>query len=417
MAAGDIDRLRTILPMARPANGREAYTLEQFLDELVGPAGAVRPVKVHKRRVRYTVGGCMAEVSDVVADGRATRTIAIESTDAAAVIAAIHSVGLGGYLNTNYPRGLAALRDGRAARYATIDVGTNSVKFHIGERDPDGAWTTVLDRAEVTRLGEGLAETGAISPAALERTAEAIKAMAEEARREGVLAVAAVGTAGLRAATNQADVLAVIRERSGVEVEVIPGDEEGRLAYQAVQSSLATTAHALVVFDTGGGSSQFTFGRDGQIQEQFSLPVGAVEYTERFGLAGTVSEARLQEALAAIAADLARIHGRPAPDALVGMGGAITNLTAIMHSLAVYDPDVVQGSVLSRAEIDRQIELFRSRDIAGRREIVGLQPKRADVILAGACIVRTVMAALGQSALTVSDRGLRHGLLLERFGP
>jgi exopolyphosphatase/guanosine-5'-triphosphate,3'-diphosphate pyrophosphatase len=84
--------------------------------------------------------------------------------------------------------------------------------------------------------------------------------------------------------------------------------------------------------------------------------------------------------------------------------------------MATYDPDVVQGTVLDRAEIDRQIELYRSRDVDGRREIVGLQPKRADVILAGACIVRTVMEILGQNALTVSDRGLRHGLLSDRFG-
>jgi exopolyphosphatase/guanosine-5'-triphosphate,3'-diphosphate pyrophosphatase len=84
--------------------------------------------------------------------------------------------------------------------------------------------------------------------------------------------------------------------------------------------------------------------------------------------------------------------------------------------MATYDPDVVQGTVLDRAEIDRQIELYRSRDVAGRREVVGLQPKRADVILAGACIVRTVMEVLGQDSLTVSDRGLRHGLLIDRFG-
>ena len=103
-------------------------------------------------------------------------------------------------------------------------------------------------------------------------------------------------------------------------------------------------------------------------------------------------------------------------DALVGMGGAITNITAVKHGMATYDPDVVQGTVLDRGEIDRQIELYRSQDVAGRREIVGLQPKRADVILAGACIVRTVMDKLGRDSLTVSDRGLRHGLIAERFG-
>jgi exopolyphosphatase/guanosine-5'-triphosphate,3'-diphosphate pyrophosphatase len=96
---------------------------------------------------------------------------------------------------------------------------------------------------------------------------------------------------------------------------------------------------------------------------------------------------------------------------------AITNLAAVKHELATYDPDVVQGAVLARGEIERQIELYRTRTAERRREIVGLQPKRAEVILAGACIVRTVLALLERESLTVSDRGLRHGLLAERFGP
>ena len=98
------------------------------------------------------------------------------------------------------------------------------------------------------------------------------------------------------------------------------------------------------------------------------------------------------------------------------MGGATTNIAAVKHGLARYDAEVVQGTVLDRAEIDRQIELYCSMDADARRGIVGLQPKRAEVILAGACIIRTVMDKLGKSTLTVSDRGLRHGVLAERFG-
>jgi len=97
------------------------------------------------------------------------------------------------------------------------------------------------------------------------------------------------------------------------------------------------------------------------------------------------------------------------------MGGAVTNLAAVKHGLATYDRDVVHATILDRAEIDRQIELYRLRDGDERRHIIGLQPNRAEVILAGACIVRTVLAKLGRESLTVSDRGLRHGLLVERF--
>src|SRR6185295_6047586 len=190
-----------------------------------------------------------------------------------------------------------------------------------------------------------------------------------------------------------------------------------RLAYLAVKTELGLAAGSLVVFDTGGGSSQFTFGRGERIDERFSVDVGATRFTERFGLAGAVAEDTLASALAAIAADLVRLEGRTAPDTVVGMGGAVTNLTAVKHGLATYDPDVVQGTVLTLAEIERQIELYRTRSADERRAIVGLQPARAEVILAGACIVRTVLTLLGRDSLTVSDRALRHGLLAERFAP
>lgn len=416
MPAADVARVCEALHLPPSSLAREDYTLQQFLDEVAGPSGMVRPVSVRKHRVRYTVGGCSSEVSDVVADGQSTRTIAIESEDAAAVVEAVRSVGLEGYVNTNYPRGLTALLDGQPERYAVIDVGTNSIKFHVAERAVDGGFDTVVDRADVTRLGEGIDAGGEIVPQALERAIVAIDGMAKEARTLGVRATAAVGTAGLRAAGNREAVLEAIRNRTGVAIEVIPGAEEGRLAYRAVEAGLGSTAGSLVVFDTGGGSSQFTFGRDGHVTEQYSVPVGAVRFTERYGLAGAVTAAVLDDALAGIDAELSSLDGRPRPDALVGMGGAITNITAVRHVMAVYDPSVVQGTVLERSELDRQIELYRTQDADERRSIVGLQPKRAEVILAGACIVRTVMDKLGQTSLTVSDRGLRHGVLAERFG-
>ena len=361
------------------------------------------------------VGGCTSEVTEIAVGGKSTRTIAIESENASAVTAAVASVGLACYLNTSYPRGLRALLESTPERYAVIDVGTNSVKFHIAERDADGKMGKVVDRAEMTRLGEGLGERGEIGPEAIERTASAIADMVREAQENGVRAIAAVGTAGLRLARNSASVVEAIRTHTGVAIEVISGEEEGRLAYLAVKAGLGVPESSLVVFDTGGGSSQFTFGRGSHVDERFSVDVGAVRYTERFGLDNVVSTAVLNDALAAIAKDLSRIDGRPTPNVLVGMGGAVTNITAVKHRLKSYDPDIVQGTTLERAEIDRQIELYRSRDSAERRAIVGLQPKRADVILAGACIVRTVMDKLHQDAVIVSDRGLRHGLLVERF--
>jgi exopolyphosphatase/guanosine-5'-triphosphate,3'-diphosphate pyrophosphatase len=301
------------------------------------------------------------------------------------------------------------------ARYAVIDVGTNSVKFNISERREDGTWRTVVDRAEITRLGEGLQETGEINSDAMERTVSAIGAMAADAQDNGVTAIEAVGTMGMRTAGNSDQFIDAVQQRCGVRIEVIPGEEEGRLAYLAVKSGLGLAEGSLVIFDTGGGSTQFTFGRGASVEERFSLNVGAVRFTEEYGLGGMVSPAQLRTALDAIAADLARLGTGRSPDALVGMGGAITNIAAVKHGLASYDPDIVQGSVLERAEIERQIELYRSRSLDARREIVGLQPKRADVILAGACIVMTVMDKLSKDEISVSDRGLRQGLLIDRF--
>ena len=274
-------------------------------------------------------------------------------------------LGLEAVPNVSFPRGLKALAAFGSRRYAVIDVGTNSVKFHVGERAADGTWRTVVDRADVTRLGEGLDESGKLGAEPIARTLDAIAGMVEEARNLGVEEIAAVGTAGLRIASNSADLVDAVRDRSGIEIEVISGEEESRLAYLAVESGLGIAPGSLVVFDTGGGSSQFTFGKAGRVEERFSVNVGAVRLTERFGLDGAVSEETLAEALDAIAGELAALDGRPPPDAVVGMGGAVTNLAAVKHDLADYDPEVVQGTELDRAEIERQVALYRTRDAEG----------------------------------------------------
>jgi exopolyphosphatase/guanosine-5'-triphosphate,3'-diphosphate pyrophosphatase len=417
LSATEVAAVAAALAAAPPPPAFSASTLDDILDELVRPSQDVQAVQVSKRRRHYTINGCMAELTDVHTDRGVRRTIAVESEDPARVIATVRELQLGTFPNVSFPRGLKALVGFGARRYAVIDVGTNSVKLHVGERRADGVWQKVVDRAELTRLGEGLEEAGHLNAEPIERTVESIALMADEARRNGALTIAAVGTAGLRIAPNSAALVQAVRARCGVEIEVISGEEEGRLGYLAVRSGLGLAQGSLVVFDAGGGSTEFTFGHGELIDERFSLSVGAVRFTERYGLGSVVSEDVLAMALEAMAADLTRLDGRPRPDVLVAMGGTVTNLAAVEHGLAAYDPDVVQGTVIDRAEIDRQIELYRTRTVEERRRIVGLQPKRADVILAGACIVRTVMAKLGCESLTVSDRGLRHGLLVDRFRP
>jgi exopolyphosphatase/guanosine-5'-triphosphate,3'-diphosphate pyrophosphatase len=415
LGTADVETVLGALGVSVPELTRETYTLEQLTDEVVGASPALTAVAVHKRRVHYRLGDCMAELSEVTAGKRSARTIAVEAEDPELVAATVRELGLADRPNVCLARGLKTMLGLEPVRFAVIDVGTNSVKLHVGERRADGSWQTVVDRAEVTRLGEGLGETGVLQPEPLRRTADAIVGMIEEARRAGAAEIAAVATAGMRQAENSAELVEAVRERCGVGIEVISGEEEARLAYLAATSELDVGRGSLVVFDTGGGSTEFTFGKAGKVDERFSVDVGAARYTERFGLDGAVSDDGIAQALQATAADLAKLDGRPRPAALVGLGGALTNLAAVRHGLATYDADVVQGTVLDRAEVDRQIDLYRTRTADQRREIVGLQPARAEVILAGACIVRTVLDKLQCDELTVSDRGLRHGLLVERF--
>jgi exopolyphosphatase / guanosine-5'-triphosphate,3'-diphosphate pyrophosphatase len=413
LPADDVARVLTTLGVEVPATARDEYTLEDLDREVVHPNSDLRAVDVHKRRARYTIDDCMLEQTEVTIDDSTTISIAVESSDAALVSATVRKLGLSGRRNVCVARGLKALIGFGARRYAVIDVGTNSVKFHLGEQDRERR--TLVDCAEVTRLGEGIAESGRLAPEAMQRTVDAIAAMVDEARSRGVVDIAAVGTAGLRIAPNRGELIEAVQNRCAITIEVISGEEEARLAYLAATTALPAVHGQLVVFDSGGGSSQFTFGHDEHVEERFSVDVGAVRVAERFGLSDAVPKETLDAALLAVARDLDRLDGRPKPDAVIAIGGTSTNLAAVKHGLEQYDADVVQGTVLDLAEIDRQIELYRTRRAADRRAIAGLQPARAEVILAGACIVRTILTTLHHEAMTVSDRGLRHGVVAERF--
>ncbi|WP_244929650.1 Ppx/GppA family phosphatase [Nocardioides sp. W7] len=398
-----------------PTPRRPRYTLEELVREALGSRDDVRVLDVHKSRHRSVLDGCMVEYTELTADGLTTRTVAVESPDSELVSATIRGLGLDGRPNTCVAKGLRSLLGWEPTRLAVLDVGTNSVKLNVSDRRDGGVPRTELDTAVVTRLGEGQAESGRLSSAAMRRTGNAIARLVETVRAEGPTEIVAVGTAGLRQAPNRGDFLDLVLARSDVVVQVISGPEEARLAYRAAVSSLPRTGGRLLVFDSGGGSSQFTFGSPDAIAEQFSLDVGAVHLTDRFALTGAVSRDTVDAALAAVETELVRLAGRPRPDTVIAIGGTSTNLAAVSRGLAVYDPDVVHGTVVDLAEVDRQIELYRCRSAQERREILGLQPARAAVILAGACIVRTIVTISGQDRLTVSDRGLRHGVAAERL--
>ena len=216
------------------------------------------------------------ELTTVRVGDEETETIAVESEDPRSVATLVGRLGFPLRPNVSMPRGLEQLARRSAPRYAVIDVGTNSVKLHLAERARDAGWKTIVDRSEITRLGEGLEETGEPQPEPMRWTLGAIVAMVSEARRSGARTIAAVGTAWMRMASNADELVERVRSGTGVEIEVISGEEESRLAYLAVKAGVGVSAGRIVVFDTGGGSSQFTFGRGELVEERFSVNVGAV---------------------------------------------------------------------------------------------------------------------------------------------
>ena len=303
-----------------------------------------------------------------------------------------------------------------ARRKAIIDVGTNSIKFCLAEETGNGSYNVLKDANDIARLGEGLKETGLIGPEPLERNAQSVANFAAEAKAAGADEVVAVGTMALRTAKNAAAFIARVKELCGVELKVLSGEEEAQYSYVAVMSGIEGAADAdLVTMDTGGGSTEFVFGTAGKIVRKFSLNVGAVRFTEKYLSQMPVAPEKLAEAQAEIKKELSEGGVSGPVKFLVGMGGTVTSMASVKHKMAKYDPDVIQGSKLTLEDINAQIADYAAKTLDQRREIVGLQPKRADVILAGACIVRAVMELTGVSELTVSDRGLRHGLMYELF--
>ena len=301
------------------------------------------------------------------------------------------------------------------SRKAIIDIGSNSIKFMVCDRAEDGTVLPVLDTNDIARLGEGLDKTGEISPEAMERNVAAVAAFAAKAKELGAEEIAAVGTMALRKAANSGEFIAKVQDACGVTVQIIPGEEEARLSYLAVLSALPLGDAELVIFDTGGGSTEFIYGKGTELKNRFSVNLGAVRITENFLAESPLSEEQVAAARAQIDSEFAAAGVTGAPKLVVGMGGTVTSMGAVKHKMVKYDPDVIQGSTLTRADIAEQIEAYRTRTFEQRKELPGLQPKRADVILAGALILDVITDRLGVDGLTISDRGLRHGLAFDLF--
>ena len=298
-----------------------------------------------------------------------------------------------------------------AMTLATIDVGTNTTLLLVA-RVSGGAVERIDERAEITRLGRGIGAGGALGRAGIDATLAALRDYADIARRAGAR-IAAVGTEALRRAPNGADFLGPAAEILGVPIEVIDGQREAALTFRAVVESFPETRQGEVaVVDIGGGSTEIVIAHEGQPTSARSLPLGSVRLTEQHIRHDPPAAEELAALRAAVAAGLEGVPFAPGAR-LVGVAGTVTSLAAMAESMATYDPARVHGYRLSRSALDAQIAQLASTRQADRERIVGLDPRRADVILAGAVILEGIAAASGAPDVWVSDRGIRWGLLYE----
>jgi exopolyphosphatase / guanosine-5'-triphosphate,3'-diphosphate pyrophosphatase len=304
-----------------------------------------------------------------------------------------------------------------SSRLGFIDIGTNTILCLIAELKSDGGFDVIDDLAEITRLGQGVDREGRISPEGEERSLQVLRRYLERCRRCNVEEIIAVGTSALRDARNSAEVRARFKAQLGFEVRLISGEKEAAYSFLAVQKGLALAGQELLVVDIGGGSTEFIRGNAAGVSQAVSINIGTVRLTEQYLHSDPVRQEECEKMISVIKKELARLpdqwlKDRPALT-LVGIAGTFTTLSAVEKKMLRYAHAEVHGSRLTLSEIRRQVALFQSKTIEERKAIPGLEPRRADVMLAGAVLIERIMTAFHSERVIVSDQGVRYGLLHE----
>ncbi len=302
-------------------------------------------------------------------------------------------------------------------RLAAIDLGTNTVHLLVGETADARTWRPGHREQQVTRLGEGLWPAGRLREEPMARTAAAVARLVERARSLGADTIRIVATSAMREAANGGDFARALEARTGARVEIVSGEDEARLTVRGVLDALRHPRGTLVLFDIGGGSTEYTLTQDGAVLASVSLRLGVVPLTERFPFPGAVDPARYAAMDAGVRAQLDRelppALVAAAIDHLVGTAGTVTALAALDLGLRTYDAERVQGHRLTRAAIDTQRERLAAMTLDERAALPCLERGRADLIVPGVAIVLATMTRLGVDGLTVSDAALREGMMAE----
>jgi exopolyphosphatase/guanosine-5'-triphosphate,3'-diphosphate pyrophosphatase len=300
-------------------------------------------------------------------------------------------------------------------RVAAIDCGTNTILLLIADVDGEGV-RAVEDHAEIVRLGEGLDASGVLKSEAMARALAALDRYVERIRENACAHVLAVGTEAIRRASNGHLFVNEATARLGTvggRFQVIDGEREARLSWRAVNASFPGLLGTRTVVDIGGGSTELIVG-EREIESVISVPIGSVRLTERVLKSDPPTES--EQAALVETIDRALDGAAPPRGAVVGIAGTVTTLAAMALRLDSYDAERVHGSQLAAPSLRETIAALARTPVADRRRTPGLDPKRADVIYAGAVILERVLARAGADRCLVSDRGIRWGLVYEAAG-
>lgn len=301
-------------------------------------------------------------------------------------------------------------------RIAAFDVGTNTVLMAVAERDATGQLVPVLERSDITRLGQGVDRTRRLAPEAIERTVTALARFAAEARALGVTAFVAGATSAARDADNGEELVAAVKQRAGITLEVLSGDAEAALVFRAVQADFGKPNRPLLAIDIGGGSTEFIVGpARGAALFRRSLDVGSVRLTERMISTHPIPAGEQEAIRAHVRSALTGLPGIEPGTFAVAVAATATTLEAVVRSDPSHRSAVVAGR-LQADDLAALLQRLASMSLEERRVLPGVDPRRADVVCTGGFILLEVLRRFGLSSCSVSDRGVRWGLLHERFG-
>lgn len=300
-------------------------------------------------------------------------------------------------------------------RVAAIDCGTNSVRLLVADvEEPDGALVEVARQMEIVRLGQDVDRTGRLAPEAIERTRVALAQYATQIAALGAERVRMVATSASRDADNADEFRAMVTSTLGVAPEVVTGEEEARLSFSgAVRGLSADTPGPYLVVDIGGGSTEFVLG-DEEPRQAVSVDIGCVRMTERHlrdnpPTAGQIAAAQTHIA-AVVDGALTVVPGREART-LLGLAGSVTTVTALALGLDSYRPERIHHARIGYPEVARVTGELLAMTYAQRLALPVMHPGRADVIGAGALILRVLMQRCGADAVVASEHDILDGIV------